>query len=73
MDIINSGLKRYAMEVEAKLRELKIDFDFTNVVYVGGGAGVMSRFGSYTGENVRYVTDVCANALGYHFLARNLE
>ena len=52
MDTINAGLKRYALEVEAKLRELKIDFDFTNVVYVGGGAGVMRRFGSCTGENV---------------------
>lgn len=73
MDTINAGLKRYALEVEAKLRELKIDFDFTNVVYVGGGAGVMRRFGSCTGENVRYVTDVRANALGYQYLAQNLE
>ena len=60
MNTINAGLKRYALEVEAKLRELKIDFDFTNVVYVGGGAGVMRRFGSCTGENVRYVTGVRA-------------
>ena len=73
MATINAGLKRYALEVEAKLRELKIDFDFTNVVYVGGGAGVMRRFGSCTGENVRYVTDVRANALGYQYLAQNLE
>lgn len=73
MDTINAGLKRYALEMEAKLRELKIDFDFTNVVYVGGGAGVMRRFGSCTGENVRYVTDVRANALGYQYLAQNLE
>lgn len=73
MDTINAGLKRYALEVEAKLRELKIDFDFTNVVYVGGGAGVMRCFGSCTGENVRYVTDVHANALGYQYLAQNLE
>lgn len=67
MKVIQSGLKRYATEVEAKLRELKIDFDFTNVVYVGGGAGVMRRFG------IRYVTDVRANAEGYRYLAENLE
>ncbi len=73
METINAGLRRYAFSVEAKLRELKIDFDFTNVVYVGGGAGVMRRFGSCTGENVHYVTDVRANALGYEYLARNLD
>ncbi len=73
METIYAGLKRYALEVEAKLRELKMDFDFTNVVYVGGGAGVMRRFGRCTGENVRYVTDVRANALGYQYLAQNLE
>ena len=33
----------------------------------------MRRFGSCTGENVRYVTDVRANALGYQYLAQNLE
>lgn len=73
MATINAGLKRYALEVEAKLRELKIDFDFTNVVYVDGEAGVMRRFGSCTGENVRYVTNVRANALGCQYLAQNLE
>lgn len=73
MEVINAGLRRYAGEVEAKLRELKIDFDFTNVVYVGGGASVMRRFGSNTGDNVRYVTDVRANAIGYEYLSENLE
>ena len=72
MEVINAGLRRYAGEVEAKLRELKIDFDFTNVVYVGGGASVMRRFGSNAGDNVRYVTDVRANAKGYKYLAENL-
>lgn len=72
MDTIEAGLRRYAMEAEAKLRELKIDFDFTNIVYVGGGATVMRRYGTCAGANVHYVMDVRANAIGYAYLAKNL-
>ena len=72
METVNAGLRKYALGIEAKLRELKIDFDFTNIIYVGGGAAVMQRFGKYKGDNVRYVTDVRANAIGYQYLAKNI-
>jgi len=41
----------------------------TPVVYVGGGAGVMKRFGSVTGRHIMHIEDVKANALGYEYLA----
>ena len=42
------------------------------IVYVGGGACVMKRFGRTQGRNIQYVTDVKANAIGYRYLAENL-
>lgn len=72
VEVINDGLRNYAKGVEAKLRELKIDVDYGNIVYVGGGALVMRRFGDNQNDRIRYVTDVCANAIGYDFLAKNL-
>ena len=39
---------------------------------MGGGAGVMKRFGRAQGRNIQYVTDVKANAIGYRYLAENL-
>lgn len=33
------------------------------VIYVGGGASVMKKFGRTKGMNIQYVTDVKANAL----------
>ena len=69
---IEKGLQQYADEVEAKLREIKVDLAHENIVYVGGGACVMKRFGRTKGRNIQYVTDVKANAIGYHYLAENL-
>lgn len=69
---IEKGLQQYADEVEAKLREIKVDLMHENIVYVGGGACVMKRFGRAQGRNIQYVTDVKANAIGYRYLAENL-
>ena len=69
---IEKGLQQYADEVEAKLREIKVDLMHENIVYVGGGTCVMKRFGRAQGRNIQYVTDVKANAIGYRYLAENL-
>ena len=72
LPFIEKGLQHYADEVEAKLREIKVDLLHENIVYVGGGACVMKRFGRTLGRNIQYVTDVKANAIGYRCLAENL-
>ena len=72
LPVIEKGLQQYADEVEAKLREIKVDLLHENIVYVGGGACVMKRFGRTLGRNIQYVTDVKANAIGYRYLAENL-
>ena len=69
---VEKGLQQYADEVEAKLREIKVDLLHENIVYVGGGACVMKRFGRTQGRNIQYVTDVKANAIGYRYIAENL-
>ena len=70
--IIEKGLQEYADNVEAKLREIKVDLKHENIIYVGGGASVMKKFGRTKGMNIQYVTDVKANAIGYRYLADNI-
>ena len=70
--IIEKGLQEYADNVEAKLREIKVDLKHENIIYVGGGASVMKKFGRTKGRNIQYVTDVKANAIGYRYLADNI-
>ena len=69
VQIVREELAVFAKRIEAALKEHGFDPEMTPVVYVGGGAGVMKRFGSVTGRNIMHIEDVKANAFGYEYLA----
>ena len=69
-EMIRSRLQDFAKGMEAKLSELGFDLEMISVVYIGGGASVMKRYGTLTGEHIVYLEDVRANAKGYEYLAR---
>lgn len=66
---VREELAVFAKKIEAALKEHGFDPEMIPVVYVGGGAGVMKRFGSVTGRHIMHIEDVKANALGYKYLA----
>ncbi len=69
-EIIMNNLRRFVAETEGQLNENGFDMDYSNVIYVGGGATIMQRFAPER-SNVTYLTDVCLNAKGYELLARS--
>lgn len=69
VQIVKDELGVFARGIEATLREHGFDTEMLPVVYVGGGAGVMKRFGSIEGRNIMHIEDVRANAIGYEYLA----
>ena len=68
--VIRDGLRYFAKGIEAKLLELGFDLEMMSVVYAGGGAMVMKRYGTIRGSHVHYLEDIRANARGYEYLAR---
>ncbi len=66
--LMDTALERFAARVEGLLKENGHDTHFTDMVYVGGGAAVMKKYGR-TGSNVSYIADVKANAIGYEYIA----
>ena len=44
--------------------------DLTPIIFVGGGATVMKRFGQMQQRNVRYIEDIRANAKGFDYLGK---
>lgn len=69
VQIVKEELAVFARGIEATLKEHGFDPEMTPVVYVGGGATVMKRFGSVFGRHIMHIEDVKANALGYEYLA----
>ncbi len=70
LELIRSCLKAYTEKVFNMLLEHGYDLEVTEIIFVGGGANVMKRFGSYSGSNIQYIEDVKANAKGYEYLGR---
>lgn len=66
--LMDTALERFAKRVEGLLKENGHDTQFTDMVYVGGGAAVMKKYGR-TGSNISYIVDVKANAIGYEYIA----
>lgn len=70
VQIVREELGVFARGIEATLKEHGFDPEMTPIVYVGGGATVMKRFGSVSGRHIMHIEDVKANALGYEYLAQ---
>lgn len=68
-EIIDYHMKLFAEEMEGQLIENGFDIDYSNIIYVGGGATIMSRYGKNR-ANVTYLKDICLNAKGYELLTK---
>ena len=69
VQIVKEELAVFAKRIEAALKEHGFDPEMTPVVYVGGGAGVMKRFGSVTGRHIMHIEDVKLNIFVYKYLS----
>jgi plasmid segregation protein ParM len=65
---IRKGITEQIEALALELAEREYDLDYTNVIYVGGGAAAVKNF-SESKENVAFDCDILANAKGYEFLA----
>lgn len=66
--IIVSKMKAFTTDIEGMLDESGFDLAYSNILYVGGGATIMRRFGNAR-ENAAYLEDIRLNAKGYELLA----
>ncbi len=67
-EIIIKEICAYCQQIYHNIRELGYNMDLTQIIFVGGGAGVMKRFGGLEQKNISYIEDVKANAKGYEML-----
>lgn len=68
---IRNGITEQIDALVLELEEREYDLDYTNVIYVGGGAVAVKNFTEHK-ANIAYDCDILANAKGYEFLASQM-
>lgn len=57
LTIVEECLRAYVDKVYNILLEHGYNLEVTEIVFVGGGANVVKRFGNYDGNNIQYIED----------------
>ncbi len=68
-ELINGMIWEKICSLELELAERGYDMDYTNIIYVGGGALMARDHAGRYRSHTAYDCDLCANAKGYEFLA----
>lgn len=72
VELIESMLREKIHSLELELAERGYSLDYINLIYVGGGALIAKNYAGKYRSHTAYDCDLCANAKGYEFLARQM-
>lgn len=72
-ELIRGMLREKICSLELELAERGYSMDYINIIYVGGGALLARDYAGKYRNHTAYDCDLCANAKGYEFLARQIE
>ena len=72
-ELIRGMLREKMKSLELELAERGYSMDYINIIYVGGGALLARDYAGKYRAHTAYDCDLCANAKGYEFLARQIE
>ncbi len=68
-ELVCQMLREKIRSLELELSERGYSLDYTNIIYVGGGALMVRDYAGKYRSHTAYDCDLCANAKGYEFLA----
>ncbi len=72
-ELIRGMLREKMHSLELELAERGYSMEYINLIYVGGGALLARDYAGKYRSHTAYDCDLCANAKGYEFLARQIE
>lgn len=72
VELIENMLREKIHSLELELAERGYSLDYINLIYVGGGALIAKNYAGKYRSHTAYDCDLCANAKGYEFLARQM-
>ena len=69
LDCIAAAARHYVADIFATLRKYEYNPDLMRLYIVGGGGCLVRHFGDFAKDRVTILSDICATAKGYEYLA----
>jgi len=70
-EIMQKCLIEYADSIFTKLKQWKVNTEYSQICFLGGGARIIKAFGTYK-DNVHFCEDMKINAKGYEVFVKRL-
>ena len=67
--VMQMEAEKYTAEIFDKLSEYEYDPEMVKLHIIGGGGCLIRNFGTYDPSGVEIITDICATAKGYEYMA----
>ena len=67
--LLHETATEYAKNIFAALRKYEYNPELMKLYIIGGGGCIVKNFAGYDTENVEIISDICATAKGYEYLA----
>ena len=71
LDCLNSVATEYTEQIFSALRRYEYNSGLMRLYIIGGGGCLIENFGKYDKDRVTIISDICATAKGYEYLAYN--
>lgn len=71
LDCLNSVATEYTEQIFSALRRYEYNSGLMRLYIIGGGGCLVENFGKYDKDRVTIISDICATAKGYEYLAYN--
>lgn len=70
--IAQDKIREYAVKIAQTLQERKLNLETLPFIILGGGASIIKNYGMNLFANVRVITDINSNAVGYEEIAKQI-
>lgn len=69
LEILNRTAVEYTKDIFSALKKYEYSPDLMKLYIIGGGGCIIKNFADYSSENIEIISDICATAKGYEYLA----
>lgn len=70
IEVCEEVIREFAIDTMKLLKQNKVSYEMIQTFFIGGGAGIIEKYGNLTEHQITFIKDIRVNAVGYEALAK---